>query len=244
MRLLSPQGKEITGTLDIVPGRAEIDPESFKRDENGTLVYKLAGETDMFWDDQRPRTERGFDVYVDANGNEWPEDQLTLVDEHGATVPFTPNRQAGEGHRAIVYDSDGTMELVTSDGDKSQLFCINLDVSDPDFDIVQVPMHGGGTFAARVYTLKANGIALMIDFQALAKVMQDRANIVFLRTDDGFWCGDKNSGRTSYAYPTSDNWVAAEHKPRETARDMLQREPATRIAEYDDRNWLKLKAVV
>lgn len=52
------------------------------------------------------------------------------------------------------------------------------------------------------------------------------AMIHLMKADGGFTCGDLKSGRTAYAYPTSDFAKAARRRPVEVARTMLRKENA------------------
>ena len=68
-------------------------------------------------------------------------------------------------------------------------------------------------------------------------------DIVFKMLDDGgFVAGDRGSGMTSYAYPSSPDATVAKKYPKAVAEDMLGSErmdfraiPA--IKEYDRKNW-------
>lgn len=77
--LRTPTGVLILGTYDMVPGCALIqDP---RKDENGNLEFDYAGETRLYWDAQETQTDgRGSRLFVDENGDTWPESALTLVE--------------------------------------------------------------------------------------------------------------------------------------------------------------------
>lgn len=55
---------------------------------------------------------------------------------------------------------------------------------------------------------------------------QDR--IIYLLSADGFICADLLTGRTAYAYPTSDHWREAKANPSAVATRMLSKENAFR----------------
>lgn len=53
----------------------------------------------------------------------------------------------------------------------------------------------------------------------------------------GFVCGDRKSGLTAYAYPTSTHARQAKRKPLDVAIVMLSKQPTHRPEGYDARNW-------
>jgi hypothetical protein len=74
--LVGPNGMRIRGTLERVLGVALIQSATMKR---GKLDYEYEGETEIFWDGQETVTdEKGETVFVDVEGNEWPESELRL----------------------------------------------------------------------------------------------------------------------------------------------------------------------
>lgn len=73
---VSPKGKEITGVFETCPCRAHIS-EIF-RNEKGEVEFQYAGESEMFWDEQKPVLRENKMVFLDEDGNEWTEDQLTF----------------------------------------------------------------------------------------------------------------------------------------------------------------------
>jgi len=77
MRLIAPDGSEIIGTLERVPGVAQAS--SF--DEDGTPNYE--GGTELYWDDQRTVMRNGSMVYVTEDGMEFTLDQLTVAPDEG-----------------------------------------------------------------------------------------------------------------------------------------------------------------
>ena len=81
MRLYSPNGTLIDGTLDLVPGRCGIVTEDITQNADGTYAFGFDGGTDMFWDDQRTVERDGQRIFLDEDGNEWPENVLVLRDE-------------------------------------------------------------------------------------------------------------------------------------------------------------------
>jgi len=78
--LVSPTGVRITGTYETCPGLAAIDNVSLGNRDGGRFEFDYTGSTDMFWDDQRTIRRNGERVFLDANGAEWLESQLQLID--------------------------------------------------------------------------------------------------------------------------------------------------------------------
>lgn len=72
-----------------------------------------------------------------------------------------------------------------------------------------------------------------------------------LLPDGGFVAGDSQTGRTVYAYPTSNNARHAQHIPEYVAQAMLldtnrmatDRDTSPICREYDARNWALLAEV-
>ncbi len=52
--------------------------------------------------------------------------------------------------------------------------------------------------------------------------------LIYLRTSEGFLCGDLESGRTAYAYPSSIHARDAVRNPVRVATEMLKQENASR----------------
>ena len=79
VKLIAPNGCQIAGTLDLVPGLALV--LDVTRMDDGSIEPDWAGETKMNWDGQRTvqrPDEHNImrDVYVDDEGNEWLESDL------------------------------------------------------------------------------------------------------------------------------------------------------------------------
>lgn len=66
---------EITGTADLIPGTALISDIT----PDGTPVY--AGETEVWWDDQKPRTRDGKILFADEDGNTHTFDEIEKRDD-------------------------------------------------------------------------------------------------------------------------------------------------------------------
>ena len=74
---VSPTGSPIVGTLENLVGRAEITGIS------PTGEPEHAGETTIFWDDQKTVTRGGKIVFLDEDGGEWTFDELVSADDAG-----------------------------------------------------------------------------------------------------------------------------------------------------------------
>lgn len=80
MKAISPTGAEIIGTAEVIEAVADISPGSFTRNEKGELEFEYAGYTNLHWNSQKTRRIHGERVFVDENSEEWPEDQIKLVE--------------------------------------------------------------------------------------------------------------------------------------------------------------------
>lgn len=80
---------EITGTLERLSGMAIIDEARI--DADGSVDFDYAGETTVWWDEQRTALCKGQRVFVDENGLEVLEtDVAVLLDDGRLLVPFHP----------------------------------------------------------------------------------------------------------------------------------------------------------
>lgn len=75
---------EIRGTLERTPGCALI--ASAEIDAQGRLNLEYGGETQMYWEEQRPVREGGRLVLIDANGLEVLETEVLLRLDDGVLV--------------------------------------------------------------------------------------------------------------------------------------------------------------
>lgn len=80
MRAVSPTGSLISGTLERVYGVAQIEEDSF-RAENGRLGFEYGGYTEVDWNSQVSVLRDEQLVFVDEQGAEWLEKDITLVNE-------------------------------------------------------------------------------------------------------------------------------------------------------------------
>lgn len=81
--LTTPDGDEIKGTLEVLPGCARAD----SIDDEGEPEYE--GDTEVFWNDQRPDVDPGSKerLWLDYAHNVWRESELVRTpiadDEEG-----------------------------------------------------------------------------------------------------------------------------------------------------------------
>lgn len=80
-KLYAPNGAEITGTLEIVEGRAGID--SVTVDESGVFGIEYDGDTEIFWNAQRTQEDAltGERLFLDDDGTIWRESELVLKED-------------------------------------------------------------------------------------------------------------------------------------------------------------------
>ena len=73
---------KMTSVKQVTPGNAGIDEESFavKSDLGSTEHYTYNGGTVMDWDGQKDALEHGQRVFVDDDGDEYPECALVYLD--------------------------------------------------------------------------------------------------------------------------------------------------------------------
>lgn len=81
MYAISPVGTRIVGTAETVSATAELVKDSFHRNDDGSIWYDHSGDSEVFWDSMTTNMEEGQIVFVDENGDEWLENQITLVVE-------------------------------------------------------------------------------------------------------------------------------------------------------------------
>jgi hypothetical protein len=98
-QLYAPNGRRIIASKDWIPGNALIT--SVTREPDGTLDITWDGETRMCWDGQHTEEWAGKRIFLDDQGNEWREDQLTLGQE---TPPPTPPGGTPEDRWAAIPD--------------------------------------------------------------------------------------------------------------------------------------------
>lgn len=78
MRAFCPDGHPITGTLEKLSGRANVDEGSFTRGPDGALGFEHVGNTEVFYDESITVQRRGQNVFLCEDGEEFPEKKLVL----------------------------------------------------------------------------------------------------------------------------------------------------------------------
>ena len=73
MKALSPEGNEIVGTLEVVEGTARADVGLSR---NGRLKVEYGGETDVDWNTQQTKIEKGERLFVCSQDKVWRESQV------------------------------------------------------------------------------------------------------------------------------------------------------------------------
>jgi hypothetical protein len=80
-KLVGPDGAAIIGTLETVRGVAGIEAGSVRRAADGGIAFDYAGETDIWWDEQKTVLRDGERVFVDENYNAHRESELRLIED-------------------------------------------------------------------------------------------------------------------------------------------------------------------
>jgi hypothetical protein len=73
MKALSPEGNEIVGTLEVVEGTARA---AVGLSRNGRLKVEYGGETDVDWNTQQTKIEKGERLFVCSRHKVWRESQV------------------------------------------------------------------------------------------------------------------------------------------------------------------------
>jgi len=73
MKAVSPEGNEIVGTLEVVEGTAHADVGLSR---NGRLKVEYGGETDVDWNTQHTKTDKGKRLFVCSRHKVWRESQV------------------------------------------------------------------------------------------------------------------------------------------------------------------------
>lgn len=102
----SPHQMPILGTLDTVKTIAEVNNFQFAPDTlTSGLMCEWLGETKVFWDGQiTQKADCGCDLYLDENGNEWPECQLLFREEGNEQAPLLRIWEAKHDARCDAED--------------------------------------------------------------------------------------------------------------------------------------------
>ena len=133
----APNGKMITGTLELIPGcEASADVEL----KGGVLEVEYTGDTDVNWNGQRSVKSSGGRVFIDSDGELWREQELisgekdtsqpgpdedvlvTLTSrELGTVLAALRRRQMGR------YVSLGIQDIATNCGEFEPLSGVEID---------------------------------------------------------------------------------------------------------------------
>lgn len=76
-RAFTPNGERIIGTLEEVQGCAYA--EFYTLEANGQFYPEYEGETKFYWDSQVSVVRGDQRVFLDQNGSDWPESQVTFA---------------------------------------------------------------------------------------------------------------------------------------------------------------------
>ena len=88
MQAVSPEGNEIIGTLEILEGTARAD---ISLSSNGTLNVEYCGETDVDWNTQQTKTEKGERLFVCSRHKVWRESQIVEATTTGRSKDSGPS---------------------------------------------------------------------------------------------------------------------------------------------------------
>lgn len=80
--LKAPSGSLIVGTLEDIPGCvAMISGIADSKTKTGEYDIDYEGTTEVNWDGQETRRVDGVRIFVDEDGLEWAETELTVEDD-------------------------------------------------------------------------------------------------------------------------------------------------------------------
>lgn len=86
--LCAPNGAEIIGTVERIPGVARIVPVVTIGDKGKvSWTYDYEGETVVDWDGQETMTACGETMFQDDDGGMWLERELVLRPRVGGATP-------------------------------------------------------------------------------------------------------------------------------------------------------------
>lgn len=81
-RLMTPTGRQITGTAEILSAVAYVGGAS-REGADGKLEFDYSGSTNVDWDGQATAEQDGQRIFVDEDGAFWLESQLHIVADAG-----------------------------------------------------------------------------------------------------------------------------------------------------------------
>ena len=91
MKAVSPEGNEIVGTLEVVEGTACAEV-SLSR--NGRLRVNYGGETDVDWNSQQTKLDKGERLFVCSRHKVWRESQVLEATKARCGKKSRPRRHA------------------------------------------------------------------------------------------------------------------------------------------------------
>ena len=73
-------GRSIAATLEIVEARSNLEPDKFRRTEEGTIEYEHDGLSEIYWDTMKTRKAKGQTLFLDSDGDVVPAQFVELHD--------------------------------------------------------------------------------------------------------------------------------------------------------------------
>lgn len=73
MKAISPEGNEIIGTLEVVEGIARADVTLTRK---GRFKVEFQGDTDIDWNSQTIKTQKGERLFVCSQRRAWRESEV------------------------------------------------------------------------------------------------------------------------------------------------------------------------
>ncbi|AXK43954.1 hypothetical protein [Erythrobacter aureus] len=120
-------GTPIKGTLETLPGTARITEDSFKANPEGMLEYEHQGGTDIDYDGQETVERDGKKMYVDEDGDAWPENEIVLHERSDISTEELAHLK--KSSQPIVVLSEGISERILY-----EIFNLDWDTSGDDDD--------------------------------------------------------------------------------------------------------------
>ena len=110
-----PNGERIIGTLESLEGRANVNPGTFSRAEDGSLDFEYQGETEVYWDNQSAKREGGERVFVSEHGSLCRSSEVLLGRPIEAKVYGTHLMTSHEsGTPSATFDARPAVEQMTA----------------------------------------------------------------------------------------------------------------------------------
>jgi hypothetical protein len=78
--LVTPTGKRIVATLEVIPGICRIESIDRIRGSNTNLI-EHSGGTEINWNGQKTLEFNHQRMFLDEDDNEWPESLLIFINE-------------------------------------------------------------------------------------------------------------------------------------------------------------------